>query len=1028
MHNDFSGIRHRPFTSFKHFNRIDLTIGAFVGLGIQFGVAAEAIELAAILSFPKTPWAMTNPLYHDAPTFNEITSRTFISRCFFDAGLLSEPLAIANLLHAYTQCKDKNKFTKDHRISGTRIRHLLGTVENLKQRCANYLNARPDILEVRDPPCRLHPSKLNILRIIQVWVFHDSIIVHDASKSKVGRTPGPLSIDLDGAPIERGHLRQVLNDRHNFEIISLRSICQSIRFDSQVMEDSNCWLRKFDTNLASYMLEKNISFAHYTFQGIFKIIVPLNTWDANVCKGMRDAILGEVFKVEERTFRQHSGNGNQRGRRGRACGMWQPDSGVSTETWKSDGQQAVVFISCQLKSNINSIVDKELRVGNPSSILYFYIAKTKKKVIVSAVMSGKSEKISDVDLKDMFMASDLNTNVTTSTSRQSVLFFPTDDETKDDESQTGSLLNDAPEGARLMTVLASGRRKDHFIRFSNGVDSLEFIDVNIPRKLSIQGGKWKRHYSKAMVFVPENSPPMATIPVLDENEIFGCCASTLDLKGGTRRVEGITLMPPGRLFTGLALLSFGFHPRTLLPVDETNDEFNYHDILSWIFEKEAIPHLELEMEGRVAAALDFNASCMNLGEVLECQPDKIRSLCALFDGVAGSMEMWDGYETTLSAANVSLRSKPKLVRKKESDVDAARARDEPLASNPKHVDTALSQKKNDKFTCEGCSKSFSQLWEARKHANQCPFINFACDKCGDLFTKWNFCMKHRAICCPNEPETREKAITVVSPPSKEENSDTRMLQRWACQHCSDSFAKKKEYVRHMKKCSGGRRYFDTSKACQLHIKSCASTCLGKEKKTELKSVSASSANSEPVERLDQWVCRHCNQAFAKKKLCMRHIRTNQCSHNDSEQNMIPMLMYACPSCSKLFAAAKACRLHIRTCNNSNQDSTSSNAVSPPHKTPLGQIFQKWACEGCGETFVKRRKCINHSKSCQLCGKKITPKLVFPCPGCNAKFSTSAECKAHSCQILTCKETVLHQKEHTQTSPDALTVSTELPVT
>jgi len=39
---------------------IDLTLGALVGLGIQFGVAAEAIEIAAILSFPKTPWAVSD--------------------------------------------------------------------------------------------------------------------------------------------------------------------------------------------------------------------------------------------------------------------------------------------------------------------------------------------------------------------------------------------------------------------------------------------------------------------------------------------------------------------------------------------------------------------------------------------------------------------------------------------------------------------------------------------------------------------------------------------------------------------------------------------------------------------------------------------------------------------------------------------------------------------------------------------------------------------------------------------------------
>lgn len=49
---------------------IDLTLGALVGLGIQFGVAAEAIEMAAILSFPKTPWSMTNPMYHETKQFN----------------------------------------------------------------------------------------------------------------------------------------------------------------------------------------------------------------------------------------------------------------------------------------------------------------------------------------------------------------------------------------------------------------------------------------------------------------------------------------------------------------------------------------------------------------------------------------------------------------------------------------------------------------------------------------------------------------------------------------------------------------------------------------------------------------------------------------------------------------------------------------------------------------------------------------------------------------------------------------------
>ena len=49
---------------------IDLTLGYLIGLGVQFGVAAEAIEMAAIMSFPQGPWNLSNPLFHEPPVFN----------------------------------------------------------------------------------------------------------------------------------------------------------------------------------------------------------------------------------------------------------------------------------------------------------------------------------------------------------------------------------------------------------------------------------------------------------------------------------------------------------------------------------------------------------------------------------------------------------------------------------------------------------------------------------------------------------------------------------------------------------------------------------------------------------------------------------------------------------------------------------------------------------------------------------------------------------------------------------------------
>lgn len=49
---------------------IDLTLGYLIGLGVQFGVGAEAIDMAAIMSFPQGPWSLSNPLFHEPPQFN----------------------------------------------------------------------------------------------------------------------------------------------------------------------------------------------------------------------------------------------------------------------------------------------------------------------------------------------------------------------------------------------------------------------------------------------------------------------------------------------------------------------------------------------------------------------------------------------------------------------------------------------------------------------------------------------------------------------------------------------------------------------------------------------------------------------------------------------------------------------------------------------------------------------------------------------------------------------------------------------
>ncbi len=49
---------------------MDLALGSLVGLGIQFGVGPEALEMAAILSFSKPAWIIAIPTFHSVEEFN----------------------------------------------------------------------------------------------------------------------------------------------------------------------------------------------------------------------------------------------------------------------------------------------------------------------------------------------------------------------------------------------------------------------------------------------------------------------------------------------------------------------------------------------------------------------------------------------------------------------------------------------------------------------------------------------------------------------------------------------------------------------------------------------------------------------------------------------------------------------------------------------------------------------------------------------------------------------------------------------
>jgi len=642
---------------------IDLTLGALVGIGIQFGVAPEAIELAAILSFPKTPWAVSSPMYHDTDTFNEIVSKTFVSRCHFDAGLFSEPMAISNLLHAYSSCKDKKQFCWKHKVVASRMGHLHGTIESLKRRVAERLGVSPQALEIESPPYQ-NETKLHILRILQCWMFYDTMIVQSPSKNSIKAVGGAVSIKLDGPPISRHHLAQILDeDRHPYELSSEGKSSMQGKFQLVFsdLEERALYLSSFEIRFVSLMLENHIDLSFYVIGNSLTIFVSSDVWEKPGSK-LRDYIIRNIaVRITEVSYLQNSIGGNQRGRRGRACGLWHPST--RDELLASDGSlplKRVVCLSSLAKKKeikgFKQIMDKDISTMIASS-LKVGITEEKTRSSFSVTTSGQCRQISQIDLCDLFVAPDLVVNAGESTCRQ-VIKFPRlqSDVRKDAPRHSRPLIKDAPEGARVMSVLASERRRTTFIRFSDG-DNDQFTDVNLPKNFTINGSKWKRK-NGGMVFVPENCVPAAVILTDDDVELFGCCANTLELRGGACRVEGITLLPQGRLFVGLALLAFGVNPKTgsLIDTSEISDYIEEEkknpgsglqssstvdEVWRWIKERDKFS-LDQPDRWRVIEALNFHADCMQLGETLECQPDKIRALCALFDGVDGtSMTAWD---------------------------------------------------------------------------------------------------------------------------------------------------------------------------------------------------------------------------------------------------------------------------------------------------------------------------------------------------------------------------------------------------
>jgi hypothetical protein len=660
-----------------------------------------------------------------------MTVKSYISKCHFDANLYSEPMAAMNLLWEFDHAKQKTNWCRKHAANFPRLKRLAGTAINLRNRVADFMGIDSELLDVDVPPVHMPHAKITALRVLQVWVLNDTIAYCPPRMLQHGRqeeVPTLVLKSSGGIQVQDEHMKQILNDeRHPFTLDGSVKVVQKGTFTvtDQKGFSMSRFTPDFEGRFVSFAIEKNLDLIWYWNE---KSVVVLTTM----------VIAGSDFflPVSERlpslcvdessctvTAEENLG-GSRRGRAERACGRWiileesgdpHPDrSKVVFQKWivaastnsskkaAKKNSQRIAELADYLGNSTQSMPDLRRGIGCDFSGSLSSTINPKFCLVSRGQCSALSQRDID-DLLGTFRAT-AKTKETVG-AKQAVTFLPAPNQpmylaggnkysVSDAASNTSSwsrpLFDCIPEGARLLSVLASGRRREHMVKVSStvGDDEGDVEDTEIEIRLDpVQtklSTRWKREGTDSMVYVAENSVPASALPINATEPIYCCCANTLEVRGGGLRAEGLTILPPGRLFLLLCRITFGIFNHNL-----KNEELIEISI-RWLMHSkvQADPYFKPknapqdEWRRRIKMAVSFHEATMDLGEELVCFPDKVKYLQQVFDGVDGyDSETWDAHSNPLTGSNLrKWKYEHKKLRFKPKEPTRSQEEEEPLVA------------------------------------------------------------------------------------------------------------------------------------------------------------------------------------------------------------------------------------------------------------------------------------------------------------------------------------------------------------
>jgi len=559
---------------------------------------------------------------------------------------------------------------------------------------ADFFEIDEQLLSISVPLSRAPHAVITHLRVISCWVFHDTIIECRADRIP-GRTNEEFSLNvgpLSDASISKQHLTQILCPlRHPFALARLVEIQQKGTFElSRAGFSLRDNINDLSERLISYAIEKAIHII-WIFDNDYIAVF----FNESLCKDgdIRD-IVG--LETEMNAFAMEA-NTNHRGIGERACGQWKLRNGSGSAFGETKHFRACFGAACSAKERKHLVnLRRRLQCYFQTSHILRGLA-----IEIKGSLAGKDSKtfqvlsfgeeagVSKTDLSDLLAVSGLTIKNTTKSTKKQKIVFPNGaspspsgaDDAEEGTSWARPPVKCIPEGARLLSLLASSRRREHLVRLESlnepggGDDEDGDVKLYLDPSQTKLSARWKRFGTDRAVYVPDNCVPATAAPLEGSETLYCAVSNCLEVKGGGIRVEGLTVLPSGPLFLILARLSFGLF-------DNEQRDATEEELIRLLTEHtrpdsksmKKIEQLETYWRDRINVAFDFHNSSMDLGEQLVCFPDMARRLHSLFDGVDGYpvAESWNVDDNIFTRDNLEQFRHHRKMKKKSVALSPSR--------------------------------------------------------------------------------------------------------------------------------------------------------------------------------------------------------------------------------------------------------------------------------------------------------------------------------------------------------------------